>query len=72
MWLELSRHQRTRPNTSSTREGNKERMVPIGGMALIALETWIGVRGQIGANGDVEALFVTFEVDACLRAVFSV
>ena len=38
-------------------KGNKERMVPIGRMALIAIETWISVRGQLGNSGELNALF---------------
>ena len=48
----------TRNHTMRIRgKGNKERIVPIGRLALVSLETWLGVRSQLGGNGDMNALF---------------
>jgi integrase/recombinase XerC len=38
-------------------KGNKERIVPIGRMAIISLQAWLGVRSKLGEGGDAAALF---------------
>ena len=38
-------------------KGNKERIVPIGRMAILSVRTWLNLRHQIGEGGHPSALF---------------
>ncbi len=38
-------------------KGNKERIVPIGRLAIVSLETWLALRAQVGEGGDASAVF---------------
>ena len=38
-------------------KGNKERIVPIGRLAIVSLEAWLALRTQVGEGGDTSAVF---------------
>lgn len=38
-------------------KGNKERIVPIGRMAIVSLEAWLTVRSEVGDGGHASAVF---------------
>lgn len=56
--LDLGDLDQARATVTVTGKGNKQRVVPVGRRALAALQTWLGVRGQLVGPHSSNAMFL--------------